>query len=343
MTDFSGFVQFFFFVQRQIEDKISISDVIKTTSRDPEMLETVFKSATNPLQVLRKLPSNPSDFKTLPGETVIRALQTIALLQKANKDVINCQFITSHPNFEQLCRRLKRCSTMFTADELVKSFRFLCSLGVPTNSEISLVLLNLIRHQINELSVERIIYLDFILSQTECQSELQKVIQKSLPLVFELQVPQQIDKENQVSELVAILNYLASHKSIDTKSENTKRICKILCDKNEEINSADAINIIYHLCAIDRFHIPNSIKLITICIRRILDQIIDIDVGELQRIIDRLVGTTVNHFSPFQFHLHSLLNAFAERISQEDLGLRAALSLQKTIKNIVSGRVVFLS
>lgn len=309
--------------------------MVKTTNRDPEMLETVFKSATNPLQVLRKLPSNPSE---LPGDTVIRALQTIATLQKVNKDMIKCQFITSHPNFEQLCRRLKRCSPMFTPDELVKSFKFLSSLGIPSNSEISLVLLNLIRHQINELSVEKIIYLDYILSQTECRSELQRAIQSALPMVFELQVPQQIDCENSVAELVSILNYLASHRNIDTKNENVKNICKILCDKNEEITLTDAINIIYRLCAIDRFDVPKSIKLITICIRRILDQITEIDKAELQRVIDRLVGAAVNHFSPFQFHLHSLLSTFAERISQDDLGLSAAVSLQKTLKNIVSFR-----
>lgn len=177
--------------------------------------------------------------------------------------------------------------------------------------------------------------MDYILNRTECRSELQRAIQSSLPLVFELQVPQQIDKENSVAELVAILNYLASHRNVDTNSENVKSICKILCDKNEEINSSDAINIIYHLCAIDRFHLPNSIKLITICIRQIMDQIADIEIGELQKVIDRLVGRAVNHFSPFQFLLHSLLNTFADRISQDNLGLSAAIAMQKTIKKIV--------
>lgn len=272
----------------------------------------------------------------MPGETVIRALQTIAVLQRANKDAVKCDFITTHPSFEQLCRRLKRCSTMFTTDELVKSFKFLCSLGVPTNSELSLVLLNLIRHEINNLSVDKIIYLDYILSQTECRSELQKTIQSSLPLVFELQVTQQIDKENNVSELVSILNYLAKHKNIDTKNENMKVICKILCDKHEEIKSEDAINIIYHLCLVERFTLSNSIKLMTTSIRRLMDQIAEVDIKELQRVINRLVAMTVNQLSPFQFHLHSLLKSAAERISQEDLGLPAALDLQKTIKNIVS-------
>lgn len=292
------------------------------------------KSATDPFHVLSALPSNPSEFRTMPSATVIQALQTISILQRTHKDTIKCDFITSHPKFEQLCRRLKRCSPSFTPDELIKSFRFLCSLDVPTNSEISLVLLNLIRHEINHLSVEKIVYLDFILGQTKCQSELQKVIQTALPMVFELQLPQQIDKENRVADLVSILGFFATHKGLDTK--NIKEICNLLYNKSEEITSNDAIEIIYRLCAIDRFHVPNTIKLIAICIRKLLQQLAEIDTIELQRVVDRLIFTTLKKFSPFQFHLHSLLNGFAARISKEDLGLNAALSLQKSIKNIVS-------
>lgn len=272
----------------------------------------------------------------MAGETVFRALQTIAVLQRANKDTIECGFITSHPNFEQLCRRLKRCSPMFTPDELVKSFKFLCSLGIPTNSEISLVLLNLIRHEINNLEVNEIIYLDYVLSQTECRSELQKSIQRALPLVFDLQVKQQIDKANRVEDFISILNYLASHKSIDSDNKNMTTICKLLCDKSEELTSGQAISIIYNLCAIDRFHSANSIRLMATSIRRLMDQIGEVDIADLQKLVSRLIATTVNQFSPFQFHLHGLLKSCAKRIAEEDLGLAAAISLQKTIKNIVS-------
>lgn len=303
---------------------------------DRDAFEMALKSAINPLQVLNSLPSSPAEFRTISSDTVIHTLKTISTLQRSNKDSIKPDFITSHPNFEQLCRRLKRCSTTLTADDLVKSFRFLCSLGVPTNSEISLVLLNLIRHEINDLSVDKIIHLDFILSQTECRSDLQKAIQTALPIVFELQISQQIDKDNRVDELVRILNYFASHKGLDTKNGNLKIICKILFDKNDDITLPDAINIIHHLCEIDRFYLSNTIKLVATCIRKLMDQIRDIDMIELQRVINRLVSTTVNQFSPLQFHLHSLLNSCAERISQEDLGLNCAVKLQTTLKNIVS-------
>lgn len=272
----------------------------------------------------------------MPGETVIRALHTIVSLQKANQNSVKCDFITSHPSFELLCRHLKRVSTMFTTDELVNSFKFLCSLHVPTNSEISLVLLNLMRHEINNLSVAKIIHLDYILSQTECRSELQKTIQTSLPIVFDLQLPQQIDRENSVEELIRILNYISTHTGIDAKHHNLTTICKLLCSKSKEFQLSDAINIIYRLCAIDRFHLRNNITLMTICIRRIMENIAEINIDELQKVIGTMCFNIINQYSPYEYHLHSLLNSTAERISQEDLGLPAALTLQKNIRNIVS-------
>lgn len=316
--------------------KKCILDAI-AVKKEPDALDNVFKSATHPLQVLSTLPSSPSEFRTMSGETVIKALQTIAILQRANKDTVKCDFITSDPKFEHLCRRLKRCSPTFTADELVKSFRFLCSLGVPTNSEISLVLLNLIRHEINHLSVDKIIYLDYVLSQTECRSELQKTIQTALPIVLDLQIPQQIDKNNTVKELISILNYFGSHKSINDNDHNMKAICKLILDRGVEIQSDDAINIIYSMCNIDRFHLPNSIKLMATSIRRLMEQIGDVHQNELQKVIHHMVQASINHFSPFQFHMHSLINMYAERIVTEDLGLSTALYLQRTIMNIVSG------
>lgn len=299
-------------------------------------LEVALKSATNPLQVLSTLPSNPSEFRTLSSETVIHTLQTISVLHRTNKDHIKCDFITSHPNFEQLCRRLKRCSNLLTADEMVDSLKFLCSLGVQTNSEISMILLNLIKHEINNLSMEKIIYLDYLLKKTECRSELQKAIKTSLPIVFELQLPQQIDKDSRIHELINILNFFTNHIELDNKNENLTIVCKILCDKFEQINSSDVINIIYSLCAIDRFHLPNYIKLITKCIRYLMDHINDIEINELLKVINRLVSKTVNQFSPFQYHIHSLLKSCAERISQHDMGLQVAVSLQRILKNIVS-------
>lgn len=302
----------------------------------PHALEMEFKTAISPLQVLNKLPSNPTEIRQLPGETVYHALRTISILQNANKDTLKPDFITTHPKFEQLCRQLKRCSSVFTPDEVIQSFKFLCSLGIPTNSEISLILLNLIRHEINNLSIEKIIDLDYALERNECRSELQKTIEKSLPIVFELQLSQQVDNGTSVSEFVKILRFFAKHSGLDTENRNLTMICKLLHAKSDEINSADAINIIYPLCKIDRFHLPKTIKLMTICIRKLVEQISEINATDLQKVIDRLIANTVNKFSPFQFHVHSLLKCFAERISQNDLGLDAAVSLQNTLKNIVS-------
>lgn len=303
---------------------------------DQTALEMACKSATHPLNILNILPSNPNELKTLPGETLVKALQTIAVLQTANKETVERDFITSHPSFELLCRRIRKCSTIFTPTEMIRSLRSLCALGVPTNSEISLVLLNLLRHEINHLTIEEIMQLDFVLSRTDKSSELQKAIEASIPIVFDLQISQQIDLEDAPCDLVKVLSFIASHKESYIKNKNIVRICDVICSKKDKINLEDAINIIYHLCAIDRFHLKNSIKLTALCIRQVMDHVNEVNITELMRICDRLVSIAVEQFLPLHYHMHGLLNLCCERISQENVGIDAAISLQSEFKKIVS-------
>lgn len=302
----------------------------------PEQIEDTLKSALDPLQVLSSLPSTSTDFKALSGDTVISALRTIAILQKSNTDIMKQHFITSHPKFELLCRRLKICSSMFTPDELINSLKFLSSLGVPKNSEISLVLMNLIRHEINHLNIKQIIYLVFILNQTESCSELEKIMKTALPVTFDQQILQQVDVNNSVSDLVKILNFMGSHRDRYIRDRNVKRVCRLLADKKEEIELSDAVNIIHHLCALNRFEVGNTIRLMNICIKQLLKRIYELDIKELLLVIQKLVTLAVNQFLSFQYFIHGLLGCCGRRIAEENLGLEIAVDLQTSCKKIVN-------
>lgn len=295
-----------------------------------------FKSAIDPLQVLHSLPSNLSEFKAVSGDTVISALKTIATLQRANAESIKQQFITTHPNFELLCRSLKRCSPMFTPNELIDSLKYLNLLGVPKNSEISLTLLNLIRHEINYLNIDEIIYLVFLLDRSESSSELENAIKTALPIVFDLQIPQQIEVDSSVDKLVKVLNFMGHHGSCYIRDRNVKRICKLLGDKRLEIDLTNAIDIIHNLCAMNRFEVGNVIRLMNICIRSVHNKMNEIDIQDILKIINRLMTTTVDQHLSFQYLIHGLLKRCGERIAHEDLGLDFAVSLQTSCRNIVS-------
>lgn len=294
------------------------------------------KSAIDPIQVLSALPSTPAEYKQLSGETVVYALKTITTLQKANSKTIKQCSIISHPSFELLCRRLKICSPIFTANELIESFKLLCLLGVPKNSELSLHLLQLIRHEINYLDVNSIIFLCFVLEQNESCSELENSMRTALPMVFDQQIPEQITSNQSVEELVKILNFMSAHQTSYIKDTNVNRICRILAEKEDDIDITNAINIIHRLCLINRFEVGNTIRLLNICIRAILVNVNEVNIKDLMPTVQRLVSTIVNQNLSFQKHIHDLLRRSAERISEQNLGLQLAVDLQTACKRIVS-------
>lgn len=294
------------------------------------------KSAIDPIQILSALPSTPAEYKQLSGETVVYALKTITTLQKANSKTIKPSFIISHPSFELLCRRLKICSPIFTVNELIESFKLLCLLGVPKNSELSLHLLQLIRHEINYLDVNSIIFLCFVLEQNESCSELENSLRTALPMVFDQQIPEQITSSQSVEELVKILNFMSAHQTSYIKDTNVNKICRILADKKDDIDITNAINIIHRLCLINRFEVGNTIRLLNICIRAILVNVNEVNIKDLMPTVQRLVSTIVNQNLSFQKHIHGLLRRSAERISEQNLGLQLAVDLQTACKRIVS-------
>lgn len=282
------------------------------------------------------MPSTPAEYKKLSGETVVYALKTIATLQKANSKSMKQNFILSHPNFELLCRRLKICSPIFTGNELIDSFRLLCLLGVPKNSELSLHLLQLIRHEINYLDVNQIIFLCFILDRNESCSEIENSVRTALPMVLDQQISEQITSEQSVEELVKILNFMSAHQSSYIKDTNVKRICRILAGKKIEIDITNAINIIHSLCIMNRFELGNTIRLLNICTRAISNNLYEVNIIDLMPTVQRLVSTVVNQNLSFQYHIHGILKRSGERIAQQNLGLKIAVDLQTACKRIVS-------
>lgn len=225
---------------------------------------------------------------------------------------------------------------MFTVNELIESFKLLNLIGVPKNSELSLHLMQLIRHEINYLDVSQIIFICFVLEQNESCSELENSVRTALSIVFDQQIPEQITSSQSVEELVKILNFISAHQTSYIKDSNVKRICRILADKKDEIDLANAINIVHRLSLINRFEVGNTIRLLNICIRAILFNVKEVNIKDLMPTVHRLVSTIVNQNLSFQYLIHGLLRRSGERISQQNLGLKLAVDLQTACKRIVS-------
>lgn len=307
---------------------------LDAVDRSTKRLELTLKSAVNPLQVLDTLPSNRAQFKALTSNNIVSILQTIRNLHIATKDSIDSKMITTHPKFELVCRRLKYFSPMLTIHETIDSLKVIFALNVPANSEISLILLNLLRHEINYLSMEQILFLEFLLKRSEVKSELQKTIMASLPIVFEKQLFDPIDDKEMNS--VKLLEFFVRQPDLVKKDDNVLKMCKMVTDQIEILTLDEAITIIHSLCAMNRFDLEQALRLYCISLQYVAEKVDEIPISKLLSLAKRVVITPISEIAPSKKHVHQLIGKCGEKISQEDLGLDIAVLFQRILKNIVS-------
>lgn len=80
-------------------------------------------------------------------------------------------------------------------------------MGIPSDSTITQVLLQLIKQNVNHLSLQQIIFLNYIVRQFKA-TPLSDALLIALPIVFEIQLPLKLDKDN-VIQLTDCLQYVS--------------------------------------------------------------------------------------------------------------------------------------
>lgn len=152
----------------------------------------------------------------MTSEELLRTMQTLFGLHKATSDSITASQIVGHPNFMFLCRKIRIFAPAMSVTENLNVLKIINYLKIPANSELSLILLNLIRRQINDMSLQEMIFADFLLSQLTPELEIVKAMKAALPLLFESQLEIQMDTDD-APELIALLKF-ATNKSISPHS-----------------------------------------------------------------------------------------------------------------------------
>lgn len=128
---------------------------------------------------------------------------------------------------------------------LLVLIKVLTILEVPTNSKIFLSLLNLIRHQVNDIPINRIRDMHFLLNKQQ-PLPIVEALKLALPMVFKLRF-----KETDFDDLPLWLNHLdyAAHNANAISYRLVQRTVNVLYDHRNKLSVDDAIPIIYNLSA----------------------------------------------------------------------------------------------
>lgn len=204
-------------------------------------------------------------------------------------------------------------------------------MGVPSNSNLVMVLLNLVRQQINEITLGHIVFLDFLLRKMET-TPLVEALKIAMPILFQIQVNYKMDHEN-VPQLVDLLQYIAKNK---VPEQCIMNVISALTMHGDSIPPDAAKRIIWALCDLRTFSqqheklLANVMDIFTRNINQYNFENIDLIITKL---IDKHVSFK-NNQSPFYNEI--LLNKSAEYVVESNQGFNNAVYILKKFNKIVS-------
>ncbi|XP_053679524.1 uncharacterized protein LOC128730499 [Anopheles nili] len=285
----------------------------------------LLKSATDAKEVLEFLPEltrtkQDRHVFTLP------ALKTLFELLKHRKSTLSSEQIVRHPRFAELCQSVRYESRTFSMNDITECLKILCFLGVHTNSEIMTVLLQLIRHQINDVTLEHIVFLSFILKKLD-RTPLVEALQIALPMLLQIQIGYKLDHEN-VQQLVDLLEFVSRHKVNDRTIMN---IVSALTLHGTNLSPEQAINALKGIASFNTF-LPQYSKLLQ-NIFSVLDQDLDkLPFKMLDFALKKVLDKNLEQFP--MFYNEKFLNRCAQYAIDHDIGLLNALYILKKFNKI---------
>lgn len=247
------------------------------------------------------------------------------------RDGASMNDILKNPNFVKLCKKLKSQAGVIELNETIEALKVMTYVGVPSDSKIIQVLLQLLRHNVNYLTLNHIMFLDFLLGQYK-SSPLVEALKIALPMVFEINLSLKLDKSN-LSQLTECLYYASRHKLSD---QSVELLIKTLCDYPDEFDARSAKSIIWSITdmnADEMFKLPLEKALNDLIVH--MDEISFID-------LDKTAGKLIVKYSSKHtfYYNETFFDSCVNNIIDHNLGFEEAMILLRKFIRIVSVQII---
>ncbi|KAJ8924042.1 hypothetical protein NQ315_006819 [Exocentrus adspersus] len=299
-------------------------ELVKSTSLTPgpDFLLQNLKNASSPKTVLKLVNEH---YNILNSKHIMQALRSLFDLQKDRSSEVSAKDIIRHPDFERICRKLKSQSGVIELNETIEALKIVSYVGVPSNSTIVQVLLQLIRQNINSLNLPHIMFLDFLLQHFK-SSPLVDALKIALPIVFEIQLPIKMDRED-ASHLAEYLHFASKTRLGDATIDT---IVKALYNLNEQFDAKTARSIIWSICDME----PNDVfePLINKAVNDLIVNIDNVPYSDLETTLGKMVRMYSKRY-PFYYN-EVFADTCANYIIDHDLGFENATHLLRKLGRV---------
>ncbi|KAJ4447952.1 hypothetical protein ANN_09962, partial [Periplaneta americana] len=257
---------------------------------------------------------------------VMQALRCLFDLEKTGKCHMPKKQIVKNPDFIKLCKRLKSQVRAISLNDAIEALKIVSYIGVPGNSTIVQVLLQLVRQGVNDLSLQHIVFLEFIMKNFE-RSPLVDALRIALPLVFDAQLSLKIDREN-VTSLATLLQY-ACEKPVSDNSINI--IVSSLQNLASDIDVRTAANIVF---AVSDFKKQSQSfqALLSHCWQVLAENMNECTYIEMEKLLDCMVKK--HKWKEVQFYHEEYADACARYVITRDCGFEEGTYVLKKLTRL---------
>lgn len=235
--------------------------------------------------------------------------------------------LLKHPDFEKLCNKLRTQIGIIDIPETIDSLKVLCFIGVPCHSAIVQALLQILRHNINELELSEIVFVTYLLKQFNGTTPLIDALKIAMPIVFEIQLNTKMDKNNIAH--VADSLYYAVREGLGNKAIETIVAAAMLSTREFDVKTA--VSFIWSICDLpaDVYYEP----IVTKSLNVLISKIDEMNYNDMETTLTKLINR-YNAKTPFYYN-EEFFNCCCNYVMDKNLGIEIALYISRKLLKIV--------
>lgn len=201
---------------------------------------------------------------------------------------------------------------------------------MPVRTALMQTMLQMIRTQVNDLSLQQIIFLDFILRQFEQSSPLSEALIIALPIVFESQLRLKTDREN-LAHVTDLLHYAVRNRIGESSVNFLLDNIIVMTPDSKNISARTAISLIGSLCEL------RQNEMLSPLLKRLLQVVTEhsgeLEIRDLESILTKLI-LRYNTRHTYYFDA-AFCKAIAEQVIRRDVGFQQALWIMQKFSKVV--------
>jgi FAST kinase domain-containing protein 2 len=248
-----------------------------------------------------------------------------------NRQELKSSELIKSKGFEIACMQMKKYASVTDVNDLLLYLKVFIYYEFGSNHYIVQVLLNNIKDRLNELSLDHLTFLYFMLSKLN-ENSLVTALKIAIPLVFDLNVSKQIDHERP-DEIARLLHYISKN-SFRLSYKSFMNIVSSLTIHGTYLSVDTAKSILWSMCTIDT-KTDKSLKenLVTNCIRVINRNFDEISFPDASTTLAKLIEKFKLGGGTYFYNARFCENV-ANCVVRRDLGYKSALFTLSNFNNI---------